>query len=106
MSFRALIYYVDLDVRSGVTLEDAVTEARRLAESRRASGLGQTVLDEAARRGFASAAFEELDEDVPVVVEEFFTPQGTTEAESATGINRPASLRSRLEAKAFGLEAT
>ena len=29
-------------------------------------------LDEAARQGFANGAFEELDEDVPAVVEEFF----------------------------------
>lgn len=72
MSHRAPIYFVDLVVRSGMTLEQAISEAQTKETQRRSSGFDQNALDEAARRGFANGAFEDLDEDVPAVVEEFF----------------------------------
>lgn len=72
MSHRTPIYFVDLVVRSGMTLEQAISEAQAKEAQRRNSGFDQNALDEAARRGFANGAFEDLDEDVPAVVEEFF----------------------------------
>ena len=42
---------------------------------RKEAGFDQAALDEAARLGFANGAFEELDEDGPAVVEEFFPDQ-------------------------------
>ena len=71
-SHRAPIFYVDLVVRSGMTLKEAIPEARRLEAERKEAGFDQSALDEAARQGFANGAFEELDEDGPSVVEEFF----------------------------------
>ena len=99
MSFRTAIFYVDLVVRSGMTLEEAIAEARQLDESRRANGFDQSALDEAARKGFANGAFEDLAEDVPAVVEEFYpnaepTPQRETDVRG-----EPSSLRGRLEEK-------
>ncbi|BDU18093.1 hydrolase or metal-binding protein [Lysobacter auxotrophicus] len=64
MSHRAAIYYVDLVVRTGMTLEQAIAEAHAKDAQRKGSGFDQEALDEAARRGFANGAFEELDEDV------------------------------------------
>ncbi len=75
MSRRAAIYYVDLVVRSGLSLEQAIEEARALGKRRWDSGFDQAALDEAARQGFANGAFEELDEDMPAVVDEFY-PEG------------------------------
>lgn len=72
MSFRSAIYYVDLVVRSGLTLELAIAQAREVDQSRRDAGFDQKALDQAARRGFANGAFEDLAEDVPAVVEEFY----------------------------------
>ncbi|WMR47616.1 hydrolase or metal-binding protein, partial [Stenotrophomonas maltophilia] len=69
MSYRSAIYYVDLVVRSGLTLEQAVAEAVERHATRAAAGIDQAALDEAARQGFANGAFEDLDEDVPAVVE-------------------------------------
>ncbi len=60
MSYGTPIYYVDLVVRDGLTLEEAIAQARERDEQRRACGFVQTALDESARKGFANGAFEEL----------------------------------------------
>jgi putative lipoic acid-binding regulatory protein len=59
-------------VRSGLTLEQAVAEAVDRHAARAAAEIDQAALDEAARQGFAGRAFEDLDEDVPAVVEEAY----------------------------------
>jgi len=104
MSFRSAIFYVDLIVRSGMTLEEAIVEAKQLDESRRASGFDQSALDEAARKGFANGAFEDLAEDVPAVVEEFYPADGCPEI---TGAHKGPStnLQGRLEEKVARLGA-
>src|SRR5690606_36312981 len=99
MSHRSAIYYVDLVVRSGMTLEQAVTEARRLHEQRVQAGFDQAALDEAARQGFANGAFEELAEDVPEVVEEFFSQEGTAGSREKPPTESPVSLSGRLAEK-------
>ena len=53
-------------------MEDALLEAKRLDETRQASGFDQGALDHAARRGFNNGAFEDSEEDTGAVVEEFF----------------------------------
>ncbi|MDE1963679.1 MAG: hydrolase or metal-binding protein [Xanthomonadaceae bacterium] len=98
MSYGTPIYYVDLVVRSGIALEQALTQAKELDGQRCASGFEQAALDEAARLGFASGLFEELEEDVPAVVDEFYPEDaGGQHVES----NGPAqsSLKERLEAR-------
>ena len=65
------IFYVDITVRSGLSLEDALQEAKGLDETRQASGFDQTALDRAARQGFNNGAFEESEEDTGTIVEEF-----------------------------------
>lgn len=71
-SHRAAIYYVDLTVRSGMTMAEAIASARSESEVRKAAGFDQVALDEAARQGFAEGAFEDSEEDGAAVVEEFF----------------------------------
>jgi len=99
MSHRSAIYYVDLVVRTGLTVEQAIAEARQLDEQRRGSGFDQEALDEAARMGFANGAFEDLAEDGSAVVEEFY-PEGKTEV-NGEGATRGMSggLRGKLEDK-------
>jgi hypothetical protein len=77
-SHRSAIYYVDLVIPAGMSLAEAIQEARRLDAQRKEAGFDQAGLDEAARRGFDNGAFEESDEDVPAVVEEFF-PESTAD---------------------------
>lgn len=99
MSFRSAIFYVDLIVRSGMTLEDAIVEAKRLDESRRANGFDQAALDEAARRGFANGAFEDLAEDVPAVVEEFYPADGHEDLSSLSNKTPTTRLQGQLDEK-------
>lgn len=84
-SHRAPIYYVDLTVRAGMGMAEAVTEARRLHEARIAAGIDQQGLDDAARQGFAVGAFEESAEEGGAVVEEFYP---TADADGVDGLER------------------
>ena len=59
--------------------------------------MDQEALDEAARRGFANGAFEDLAEDVPAVVEEFY-PQDVQPMSADVVREVPATnLRGKLE---------
>ncbi|OOG65640.1 hydrolase or metal-binding protein [Rhodanobacter sp. B04] len=98
MSYGTPIYYVDLVVRTGITLEQAITQARELDEQRSASGFDQAALDEAARKGFANGAFEDLVEDVSAVVEEFY-PEAEAAPRPSGAREGASSLRGRLEAR-------
>ncbi|CAG9239497.1 Hydrolase or metal-binding protein [Paraburkholderia caribensis] len=100
-SHRSAIYYVDLVVQSGFTLEEAIARARELDNQRKASGFDQATLDEAARLGFSNGAFEESGEDVPAVVEEFY-PESEVGIDAKAGDgsgNAPAStsLKAKLD---------
>ena len=66
------IYYVDLTLWGDGSLADAIARARLAWQERKAAGVDQAALDEAARQGLALGAFEESDEDGMAVVEEFY----------------------------------
>jgi hypothetical protein len=72
LTHRAPIYYVDLVVRAGLSLEAAVQMAQASAQRRAAAGVDQAALDEAARQGLALGAFEESEEEGAAVVDEFY----------------------------------
>ena len=99
MSHRTAIFYVDLVVRSGLTLEQAIADARLKDERRKESGFDQAALDGAAWRGFSNGAFEELDEDVSAVVEEFYPDAPATVAGTATAKDVTVNLCGRLQDK-------
>ncbi|WP_158934091.1 phage capsid protein [Burkholderia sp. S171] len=71
-SYRTAIYYADLGVRFGSSLEEAIVQARELDARRREAGFDQTALDAAARAGFANGAFEESAEESAAVAKEFY----------------------------------
>lgn len=95
MSYRAPIYYVDLVLRTGYTLESAIADARERALRRAEAGIDLVAMEAAARHGFANGTFEELEEDVPAVVEEFFPEATVTLGPMAV----PSDLKGKLEAK-------
>ncbi|MGA3948817.1 phage capsid protein [Ralstonia solanacearum] len=111
-SYRAAIYYVDLAVREGITLEATIAEARELDARRKAAGFDQVALDAAAKVGFANGTFEDSPEEVAAVAEEFFpeptTGNSNTEANEAeaTGEIKPPTLRDKLDRKAALLGGT
>ncbi len=111
-SYRTAIYYVDLAVRSGSNLEEALTQARELDSRRRAAGFDQVGLDAAAKLGFANGAFEDSPDEGAAVAEEFFpdtTPgsAGADEFDQTGSTDRtgssPATLRDKLDRKAVQL---
>lgn len=97
-SHRSAIYYADLTVRDGVTLEAAITEARAIHERRTQAGHDQAALDAAARLGFGNGAFEESADEMPTVLEEFYTEDGG----SSDGSGRPVAkgLQEKLDRQA------
>jgi hypothetical protein len=108
-SFRTAIYYVDLAVRTGSSLEEAIVQARELDARRKAAGFNQAALDAAARAGFANGAFEDSPDERAAIAEEFYPDTGsddqvTTQVAAdggTTGTSAPASttLRDKLERK-------
>lgn len=101
------IYYVDLTVRSGVSLEEALIEAQRIDGARQAAGFDQTALEAAARQGLSNGAFEDSEDEGADLVEEMFSvvTEGNVNEPGQTQpvTERPtkASLVEKLEAKAL-----
>ncbi|MGH8385041.1 MAG: hydrolase or metal-binding protein [Pseudomonas sp.] len=98
------IFYVDITVRSGLGLEDALLEAKRLDEARQASGFDQSALDRAAQQGFNNGAFEDSEEDTGAVVEEFFPAlddhPNPVEPQAQLATPAKPSLTQKLESQA------
>lgn len=103
------IYYADITLRSGVTLEETLQAAQETDRQRRIAGYDQKALDAAARVGFENGAFEDSSEDAGAVVEEFFTDNADTDttatetersqAASGKSSSNQATLSAKLAAK-------
>ena len=89
------IFYVDITIRTGMEMAQALSEANDLDAQRQAAGFDQAALDEAARRGFANGAFEDNDEDVGAIVEEFY-PATESPPEGSAPSTSPSSLADKL----------
>ena len=98
------IFYVDITVRNGLSLEDALLAAKQLEETRYAAGFDQSALDHAARQGFNNGAFEDSEEDTGAIVEEFFPAieDKPSDVEPKAQLAAPAnpSLGQKLESQA------
>ena len=104
-SFRTAIFYVDLGVRTGSTLEEAIVQARELDARRKAAGFDQAALDAAARAGFSNGAFEDSVEDSAAVVDEFYPAESGSGSNHESGnaeLNAPTTsgLKARLDQRA------
>jgi hypothetical protein len=93
------IFYVDLTVRGGIDMSEALCAANELDEQRQTAGFDQTALDEAARRGFGNGAFEDSEEDSSAVIEEFFSNPDATSSNTHSEAPPPStsSLAGKLE---------
>ncbi|WP_374538559.1 recombination directionality factor [Chitinimonas taiwanensis] len=87
-SHRAPVYYVDLTLREGETLMEAVCFARDLATREREAGVETEQLELAARQLLLNGRFEDSAEEIPQVLEEFYPEQeestGAATAAAAT----------------------
>ncbi len=57
-SYRTPVYYVDLTLRDGVNLQDAIGSAKEIDEQSKAAGFYQEASDQVARQGYGNARFE------------------------------------------------
>lgn len=90
-SHRSAVYFVDLVVREGLTLEQALHKAKEDSSAREAAGWNQAALDQAAHESLKNGAFEDSDAEGEAVVEEFY---------SAAPAQPTTTLAEKLEAKA------
>ncbi|MEK6787356.1 MAG: hypothetical protein AABY68_00200 [Pseudomonadota bacterium] len=89
-SHRTPIYYADLTVREGMSIEGAMQEAKATHAKRLEAGLDQEALDEAARVGFENSAFEDdEEEETPAILEEFYPAEDGGSQAEAISANRP-----------------
>jgi len=104
-SYGTPIYYVDLTVRQGMTMEEALQQAHAVNQARHNAGFDQHALDAAASQGFANGAFEDTEDESRQVLEEFYL-NDTPERASNTASEPPPSLQARLQARAEGNNST
>tara|TARA_R110000868_G_scaffold96949_2_gene266642 strand:- start:3574 stop:4488 length:915 start_codon:yes stop_codon:yes gene_type:complete len=99
------IYYVDLTIRQGTTLEEALRQAQELDQARYDAGFDQRALDAAARQGFANGAFEDTEDESRQMLDEFY-PDNKPERASNTTPETPPSLQARLQTRVEGVDST
>lgn len=76
-SYGTPIFYVDLTIRDGMTLEEALQQAKTESVRRTEAGIDQNALDAVARKGLSGFGSEFDDEDGVRVVEEFYPPEAS-----------------------------
>lgn len=72
-SYRTPVYYVDLTLRDGIHLQEAIQTAKEIDQQSKASGFYQEALDFIAVHGFANAQFDVNAEEGSEIVDEFYT---------------------------------
>lgn len=106
-SYRQPVYYVDLTLREGISLNDAIVQAKKIDDESKEAGFYQEAVDFVARQGFANARFEMDVEEGLDVVEEFYngeSDQVTTESSQLSRSNEVISIKQglRQSVKALG----
>jgi len=109
-SHRSPIYYVDITIRDGLSLVDAVNKAKEEHQLRLTNGVDQNALDAAAESGFANGAFESTAEEMVDIAEEFLLGQadagqsaGKSDKEGAQQkANLTDKLQERIDQKSAG----
>ena len=77
-SYRTPVYYVDLTLRNGVNLQQAIQVAKDIDQQSKQSGFNQHALDQMARQGYSNARFEVNAEEGLDLVEEFYAESSGT----------------------------
>ena len=72
-SYRTPVYYVDLTLREGVHLQEAIQTAKEIDQKTKLCGFNQAALDQMARQGYGNTRFEVNSEERLDLVEEFYS---------------------------------
>ena len=70
-SYRQPVYYVDLTLREGISLNEAIMQAKQMDEQSKQAGIYQEALDFTPRKGFGNGRMDVDMEEGSEVVEEF-----------------------------------
>lgn len=79
-SYRAPVFYVDLTLREDDNLTEAVCFARSEAIRQQQAGVETAQLETAARQLLANGQFEDSEEEIPQLLEEFYPEDSTASA--------------------------
>ena len=88
-SYRQPVYYVDLTLKDGVSLNEAIRTAKEIDEQSKDAGFYQEAVDFVARQGFANAQFEVNGEEGFDVLDEFYAEPDQAEVQQSSGLNKP-----------------
>ncbi|MEB3755119.1 hydrolase or metal-binding protein [Acinetobacter sp. MD2(2019)] len=106
-SYRTPVYYVDLTLRDGVNLQQAIQMAQEIDQQSKQSGFNQTALDQMALQGYSNARFEVNSEEGLDLVEEFYMDDeadaiiengivgGKAETQQQTNLTKPRQRQQR-----------
>lgn len=95
-SHRAPVYYVDLCLRDGINLEDAVSQAVAEAAKSEQAGVGIKALEQVARMGLSNGAFEDTEVEASAIVEEFYSETGEGGGKTGVVVPIPTKLTNKL----------
>ena len=90
------IYYVDLILQTGLSMEEALNQANALDLARQDAGFDQAALDAAAQKGLLNGVFEDSDDEAEQVLEEFY-PEASTTTQPQANQNGYSSRKARRE---------
>ena len=102
-SYGTPIFYVDLTLREGCSLEQTLENAQRLDTARQQIGFDQQALDQAAYAGFANGLFEDSSEDAAAVIEEFYPEPASSQPSQASSQANARSKRPSAAEQALTL---
>lgn len=80
-SYRQPVYYVDLTLREGISLNEAIIQAKQIDEQSKQAGFYQEALDFTARKGWGNGRMDVDMEEGLEVIEEFYQPVGGQQIE-------------------------
>lgn len=75
---------MDLTLRDGINLQEAITSAKQINEQSKAAGFYQEALDHVARQGYGNASFEVSGEKGLNIVEEFYNDESKPDQHQQT----------------------
>ena len=109
LSYQTPVYYVDLTLREGAELASVIAQAKEAAGSDTEAGLVMAALEHTARQLLQNGQFEDPEEEIPLVMEEFYPEENpadlsvdqseqssTTQPASRRTTTRPSRLTDKL----------
>ncbi|MFN3073835.1 hydrolase or metal-binding protein [Acinetobacter sp. TY2] len=92
-SYRTPVYYVDLTLRDGVHLQEAIQVAKEIDQKSKLSGFNQAALDQMARQGYGNAQFEVNVGEGLDLVEEFYSDEVVESEQTQTDPKTKTKLK-------------